>query len=127
MCDVFPTLLAAAGAEPDPQWKLDGRNMLDVWRGKEKAAADRMLFWNWEEGGDTQFAAMQGDLKIVVSGKNNPELFDVEADPAERREANALHPDEVKKLKEGLDAWLATESPAAKQRQKPATSQSAQD
>ena len=50
-----------------------------------------------------------------------------EPDPAERREANALHPDEVKKLKEGLDAWLATESPLAKQRRSAATSQSAQD
>jgi arylsulfatase A-like enzyme len=126
MCDLFPTIVTAAGGTVDPKWHVDGQDMMDVWRGKAKAP-DRMLFWNWDEGGNTQFAAMHGDLKIVVSGGNQPELFDVEADPAERRQANALHPDEVKKLKDGLDAWLATESDAAKQRRKASTSQSAQD
>ena len=28
MIDVFPTFLAAAGAEPDPAWKIDGVNEL---------------------------------------------------------------------------------------------------
>jgi arylsulfatase A-like enzyme len=125
-CDVFPTLLAAAGAEPDPKWKIDGQNMLDVWRGKSKAP-DRMLFWEWREGGDVQYAAMHGDLKIVISGGNKPELFDVEADPGERREINALHPDEVAQMNEALQKWLATESDAAKQRRKASTTAASQD
>src|SRR5437763_1030014 len=29
-CDVFPTLMAAAGAEVDPKLKIDGTNVLDV-------------------------------------------------------------------------------------------------
>jgi arylsulfatase A-like enzyme len=114
-CDVFPTLLSAAGGEPDPKWNIDGHNMLDVWTGKAKAP-DRILFWEWREGGDVQYAAMHGDLKIVISGGNKPELFNVEDDPAERRELNALHPGEVKRMNDALQAWLATESDAARQR-----------
>jgi arylsulfatase A-like enzyme len=126
MTDVFPTLLAAAGGQVDPKWKLDGQNMLDAWCGRAQAPADRTLFWDWRESGDVYYAAMKGDLKIVVAGGNNPELYDVESDPSERRELNEVYPDVVKKLKGDLEAWLATEVEAAKQKRK-ATNESAQD
>jgi arylsulfatase A-like enzyme len=121
MCDLFPTLLAAAGGQVDPNWKIDGANMIDVWQGKGKAP-DRTLFWEWREGGNIQYAAMKRDLKMVITGGNEPELFNVELDPAERRTLAAEYPDELKAMKQGLDAWLATESEASKQRRKgPAT------
>lgn len=117
MCDVFPTLLAAAGIEPKAEWKIDGKNLLNVWRGTEKGP-QRTLFWEWREGGDTQFAAMRGDLKMVITGGNEPELFNVEADPGERRTLHAEYPDALKEMKAGLDEWVAGESDAAKQRKK---------
>jgi arylsulfatase A-like enzyme len=116
-CDIHPTLLAAAGVQPDANLKIDGMNMLDVWQGKAKSP-DRMLFWEWREGGNTQFAAMHGNLKMVITGDNRPELFDVEADPAERINLAAMRPDELKRMKSGLEDWLATESPAAKEKRK---------
>ena len=119
-CDVFPTLLAVAGVKVDPAMKIDGVNLLDVWLGKAKSP-DRTLYWEWREGGNTQFAAMHGDLKMVITGGNKPELFNVEIDPAERRSIVAEHPDEVKALNAGLNDWLKTESDAAKQKPKPAT------
>jgi arylsulfatase A-like enzyme len=82
MTDVFPTFLAAAGVTADPRLKLDGVNMLDVWRGKSKGP-DRTLYWNWDESGRVQFAAMHGDLKMVINSQNKPELYDVALDPAE--------------------------------------------
>lgn len=118
MCDVFPSLLAAAGIRPDDALKLDGANVLDVWRGKAKTP-DRTLYWEWREGGDTQLAAMRGDLKMVITGNNKPELFNVEIDPAERRTLSAELPLELKSLRDGLDQWLATETDAAKQRRRP--------
>ena len=122
MCDLFPTLLAAAGEQPEPKWKIDGANMLDVWRGAAKPP-DRTLFWEWREG-DTQFAAMHGNLKMVITGDNNPELFDVERDPQERINLQAQYPDELKKMEERLKQWLATETDAARQKKKSATTNS---
>jgi hypothetical protein len=61
---------------------------------------------------------MRGDLKMVVTGANKPELFDVEADPAERRTLQAVHPKVVKELEAALQEWLATESDAARQRRR---------
>lgn len=122
MCDLFPTLLAAAGVnEIIPEWRIDGQNVLEVINGK-KTAPDRTLFWEWREGGDTQFAAMRGDLKLVITGDNKPELFDVETDPGERRTLHAIYPDELKRMNDELGAWLKTETDAAKLRKKAAAS-----
>jgi arylsulfatase A-like enzyme len=117
MCDVKPTFLAAAGASVDPKWKVDGMNVLDVWMGKAKSP-DRMLFWEWDEGGDKQLAAMHGDLKLVITGGNKPELFNVVTDPAERITLHAVHPQELKKLDQALMEWYGTMSEAAKQKKR---------
>jgi arylsulfatase A len=106
--DVLPTLLAAAGASPDPAWKVDGVDLLPAWSGAAKYP-DRTLFWEWRSEGGDQLAAMRGNRKLVITGETRPELFDVEADPAERRSLAAQYPDEAKALEAGLKAWLATE------------------
>jgi arylsulfatase A-like enzyme len=118
MTDVFPTFLAATGAKPDPAWKVTGHNMLDVWRGQEKAPA-RTLFWEWRAEGYHQLAAMRGDLKLVLTGTNPPELFDVVNDPAERRNRAAEHKALVQELRKGLAAWLKTETEESKWGKKP--------
>ena len=119
MCDLFPTLLAAAGAPVESNRQIDGANLLDVLRGKAKSP-DRILFWEWREGGDTQLAAMKGDLKMVITGSNKPEIFDVEADPAERRTLHAVHPQVLKELEAATEKWIATESDAAKEKRRKA-------
>ena len=106
--DLFPTLLAAAGGAPDPAWKVDGWDVLPTLTAGA-APPERTLFWEWRSEGNDQLAAMRGRFKLVVTNGGKPELFDVEADPAERRNIAALHPDLVKRLRGELDAWLATE------------------
>jgi arylsulfatase A len=113
MTDVFPTFLAAAGAEPEPAWKVDGRNLLPVWEGKAKTP-ERTLFWEWRTEGSRQLAAMRGNLKLVVTGDNAPELFDVANDPGERRSVLAEHPELAKQLRKELNDWLKTETNEAK-------------
>jgi arylsulfatase A len=108
MTDLFPTLLAAAGATPDPAWKVDGLNVLPAWLGKGHVP-DRTLFWEWRSEGSNQVAAMRGKDKLVIVNNGPAELFDVEADPAERRNVIAEHGDLAKKLRADLAAWLATE------------------
>ena len=113
--DVFPTLLAAAGGTPASNLKLDGQNMLSVWAGKEKAP-ERTLFWEWRSEGNTQLAAMRGDLKLVTTGNNKPEMFNVDNDPAERRSIVAQYEQLSKSMESDLKAWLATETEAAKEK-----------
>jgi arylsulfatase A-like enzyme len=120
MIDVFPTLLAIAGAPQAEPGKIDGVNVLDAWRGKGKVAP-RTLFWEWREGGDTQLAAMKGDMKLVITGNNQPELFNVVADPGERRTVDAEFPGETKEMTAGLEKWMSSETDAAKMRKKAAT------
>jgi arylsulfatase A-like enzyme len=108
MTDLFPTLLAAAGGEPDPFWRVDGANVLPLWSGGMQLA-DRTLFWEWRSEGNNQLAALRGNHKLVITNDGRPELFDVEADPAERRNIAAQLPEITKRLRGELNAWLASE------------------
>lgn len=114
MTDLFPTLLSAAGGRLDPAWKVDGHNLLDLWRGLHPEE-EWTRFWEWRVEGSQQLAAMRGDYKLVVTGTNPLELFNVVADPGERRNRAAEFPDLVKRLQEELTAWLATETEESKQ------------
>jgi arylsulfatase A-like enzyme len=107
--DLFPTLLAAAGSALDPSWRVDGVNLLPVWTGPARAP-ERTLFWEWRSEGSNQLAALRGDLKLVVTNGGRPELFDVVADPAERRNCAAEHPEVAQRLQTELKAWLDTET-----------------
>jgi hypothetical protein len=111
MTDVFPSVLAAAGTAPDPSWKVDGSNVWPVWTGRS-AAPERTLFWEWRSEGSNQLAAMRGNFKLATTNGGRPELFDVLADPAERRSIAAEYPELVKALGEALKAWLASERPS---------------
>jgi arylsulfatase A-like enzyme len=110
MTDLFPTFLAAAGAAPEPGWGVDGRDLLPAWTGQADAP-HRTLFWEWRNGaaGTDQIAALEDDLKLVVSHGGKPELYDVVNDPAERRDLAAQHPEAARQRLGALKAWLATE------------------
>lgn len=107
--DLLPTFLAVAGAAPDPAWKVDGLNVLPTLTGKSPAPS-RTLFWEWRSEGTDQTAAMRGTYKLVATGTQRPEMFDVVEDPAERRNVAALHPELYKQLRAELNAWIATET-----------------
>ena len=113
MTDVFPTLLAAAGAKPEKEWKVTGADVLDVWKGKAKSPA-RTLFWEWRVEGYNQLAAMRGDKKLVVSGGSVAEMFDVVRDPAERKNVIAENRELAEKMRKELTAWIATETEESK-------------
>jgi arylsulfatase A-like enzyme len=113
MTDVFPTVLAAAGAKAPAAGKVDGADLLGVWKGKAKGPT-RTLFWEWRVEGYHQLAAMRGAMKLVVTGGNPPELFDVVGDPAERRNVRFGHKALADELHKQLRAWLATETPESR-------------
>jgi arylsulfatase A len=109
LTDLLPTFVAAAGGEVNPAWHVDGTNLLAAWTGKGKMP-DRTLFWEWRSEGSNQLAALEGRFKLIVTHGGKPELFDVETDPAERRDVSAQYPDLTRRLRSELNAWLETET-----------------
>ncbi len=104
--DLLPTALAAGGGKVDPEWKLDGVNLLPYLTGENKAKPHETLFWRFGE----QWAIRKGDWKLVVSridGLKDPKLFNLAADIGEKEDLTAKHPEKVKELTDAWKAWNA--------------------
>jgi arylsulfatase A-like enzyme len=49
-----------------------------------------------------------GDWKLIVDRRTGGEmLYDLRADPGERHELSDRHPEEARRLRAALDAWVA--------------------
>jgi arylsulfatase A-like enzyme len=115
--DILPTSLAAAGAEIDPAWKLDGVNLLPYLEGKESRPHET-LFWRFGK----QWAVRHGDWKLVGGngGNLNGELYNLADDISESKNLAADNPDKFAELKKLYDAWNAEQAPPASPQEKPA-------
>jgi arylsulfatase A-like enzyme len=105
--DWLPTLLAAAGAMPDPVYPTDGMNLLPH-LSAGTAVVERKLFWRYKAL--WQRAARIGDwkhLKIL----DNTFLFNVVDDPLERANLKERHKDIYDRLIREWNAWNATMLP----------------
>jgi len=110
--DVLPTALAAAGVEVQPQWKIDGVNLLPFLTGKTMGPPHKALYWRL--GG--MMAIRKGEWKLVktsegpmrdidpatLSDLSAAELYNLADDIGERNNLAAAHPEKVKELAE---AW----------------------
>jgi arylsulfatase A-like enzyme len=128
MVDWLPTLTKLAGATAEPKLPLDG---LDVWpvlaEGKPTPHAAILLNTTPTTG-----AVRAGDWKLVSkSGEDDPdgeaakkdekesvELFDLKADPYEKTNLAAKHPEKVKELRAVL-AGYAKQAVAPRAKPKP--------
>ena len=97
--EIFPTLLAAAGANPPRGVKLDGFDMLPVLRGEMKSPRTEMF---WQRRGDK--AARVGNWKWVESEKGGG-LFDLTLDPGETKDLSSEKPDVIATVKGRWEAW----------------------
>jgi arylsulfatase A-like enzyme len=102
--DVLPTVLkAAAPARPLPSG-LDGRDLVETAADRSAAAQERMMFF----GQAPVFAVRQGRWKVWKSlDRQQVKLFDLQADPFERTDVSAAHPDILQRLEAALDGWRA--------------------
>ena len=99
--DWMPTLLAAAGTQPDPAYSPDGENLLPMLIG-HAPPQPRRLFWRFKAGG--QRAVRDGDWKYLrIAG--NEFLFDVVQDPRERANLKDRHSDAFNRLKIEWESW----------------------
>ncbi len=100
--DVTSTLLSLAGRSSDAL-NLDGRNLLPMLRDSEDVP-EESLFWRFYSKGDPMRAARRGKWKYLVD-RGSQFLFDLEADPGERRNEFSARPDVVDELRAELTEW----------------------
>lgn len=101
--DLAATVLSAAGLKrPD---NLDGIDLLPILEGKQRLM-DRSFFWRIDRDDRKQKAVRSGSWKYVRDGSIE-QLFDLSADPAERKDLAFRHPDVVVKLRQALEGWEA--------------------
>ncbi len=101
--DVLPTVLAAAGIGTPEDRRPDGIDLLPVLSGA-RPTQPRNLYWSSaSEGG---WAVRSGDWKLVADRKGGG-LFDLAKDPGESTDLSEAHPDQVTRLTDLHQAWLA--------------------
>jgi arylsulfatase A-like enzyme len=115
--DILPTSLAAAGAEIDPAWKLDGVNLLPYLEGKGNGRPHETLYWRFGK----QWAVRHGDWKLVGGngGDLNGELYNLASDISESKNLAAGNADKFAELKKLYDTWNAEQAPPASEPDKP--------
>ena len=106
--DVLPTILAAAGRPAEAAAKLDGVDLLPFLTRKAQGRPHDTLFWRFGR----QWAVRRGDWKLVVAkgGGDQPELYDLAADPGEQTDLAAREPDRVAELQRLHEAWNAEQA-----------------
>ena len=118
--DWTATMLAAAGVQPDPNYPLDGIDLLPIIRNTQQSrlrvpasphlpispSPPRTLFWRTS----VQDAALQGRWKYVRDGEQEY-LFDLSVDEREQANFRELDPPMFTKLRDEFKKWEATVLP----------------
>lgn len=109
--DVLPTALAAAGVDAQPDWKLDGVNLLPHLKGEAAGVPHETLYWRL----GTQMAVRHGAWKLVrydtaADGERSPQasparLYHLANDLGEEHDLAATQPDRTKELQALWDKW----------------------
>ncbi len=106
--DVLPTVLAATRTEVNPEWKLDGVNLLPLLEGKVEKLEPRTLYWRF----GVQYAMRQGDWKIVKTAIDMPpKLINLAKDPGEQTDLVAQYPEKMSDMQNLWDKWNAGMQP----------------
>ena len=94
--DWMPTLGGLAGYEQEEDLAWDGRDIWPLLTRKVARPEPRDLYWKFVRG---RLAVRRGDWKLIVRKGKTDELFDLAADPCEKRNLAKQHPDRVAALK----------------------------
>jgi arylsulfatase A-like enzyme len=99
--ELFPTILAAAGASAPNDVTLDGFDMRQVLRGEKKSARTKMF---WQRRADK--ACRVGHWKWIDAPKVSG-LFDLSRDLGETKDLSSEHPEMARELRDEFARWRA--------------------
>jgi len=108
--DVAPTVLRLAGL---PAVSSEGVDLRTMWEAPQEAGGEPRAFfgeadWRTPEDDVTRSVRL-GHVKLLHDRlRDRTQLYDLETDPAERRDLSASNPDLVRDLRARLDAHVAT-------------------
>lgn len=119
--DILPTALAAAGVTAQPEWKLDGVNLLPYVTGEKKDAPHQALYWRFGQ----QIAIRKGDWKLVkapgggveggekagVATTQGAQLYNLAKDIGEQNNLAEKEPEKFKELAADWDEWNKSNIP----------------
>ena len=112
--DLVPTLLDVTGAPTPADLKFDGRSIRPLLDPKGDTSAwphERMLVTDSQRVRDPikwkQTAVMSGSWRLV----NGKELYDIKADPGQKRNILKEHPERAAGMRAFYDAWWAELEP----------------
>jgi arylsulfatase A-like enzyme len=121
--DIAPTALALAGVTPQPEWKLDGTNLLPFLTGEDAAAPHDTLFWRFRlplppaNPGREGWAMRQGDWKLVKNareslrvsgiGGDSLSLYNLVSDIGETKDLSVEQPERVAAMAAAYKQWDA--------------------
>lgn len=103
--DWTASILALAGARQNPEFPLDGMNVMPIVLGKKKPVG-RTLYWRVFQRNQNK-AIRDGKWKYLQDEKGKEYLFNLESDPAEDHNVKDQHKDIFEKLKKKYEQWEA--------------------
>ncbi len=108
--DIYPTAVAAAGADAGAMKQLDGKDLLPFLSGQNEAPPHEQLFWR--SVGGYEFAVRKGDYKLYKNAsKEKTMLFNLATDPGERQDIANSNPELVAQLEAAYRTWDAENIP----------------
>lgn len=123
LTDFYPTLLDAAGLQPNSDYPGDGENLVPLLTGRGKLKRDA-IFWHYPNFAfhrDNRLgsAIRMGDFKLLEFFEDDSvELYNLKDDLSERRNLAGSMPELTTEMRQRLQAWRV-ESKARLPRPKP--------
>ena len=107
--DLVATFLEAAGQTINPEWKLDARSLLPLFKGQKQTFQDRPLYWR--KGDQSGFAVRSENWKLVrlkENGQFADYLYNLELDKSESNNIAASNQQVVAELRKKIESWNST-------------------
>jgi len=101
--DIAATIVAHARAKVDPGKPLDGVDLLPYLTGKNTKAPHPVLYWRMEP--KDELAIRKEGMKVILSDKGGPFMFNLWDDFAEKKNLYATKPEKFEALKAEVEAW----------------------
>lgn len=117
--DVFPTLLELAGVPMPKTLPQDGRSLVPLLNGQTDGWPDRTLFaQHVVPPNNRHTGAVRTERYRLVNDGKGWQLFDMDVDPGQTRDASATHPEVARRLVDAYEQWWSAILPDA-QRPRP--------